>query len=194
MNHLFSDAQFWLWDPTWNLGENLHLTNDGESGVPKSFRLQELWGRIAGDGPYISKSAKASKIQNPNFRYIHKVLAHILFFRGDNTWYTTIRELYLLHAIINVYSINVTTILTKSLSRVANSPFRDIVIGGFITPIVEHMGIPFCEDIEHPLIGHSRCDLESLINMGIIYYDGKSYDLVVHGRSNFYLPNKKKQK
>lgn len=65
-------------------------------------------------------------------------------------------------------------VLTKQLSHIVNSPIGDIVIGGSITPIVEHIGYPFNKEIEFPLVGRSRCDMEYHMNMGVIYHDGNS--------------------
>lgn len=67
----------------------------------------------------------------------------------------------------------------------------DIVIRGLITPITEHVDVDFCEDIKHSFMGRSHCDLESLLNMGMIYRNGESYGLVVHEKAKFYLPNRK---
>lgn len=41
-------------------------------------------------------------------------------------------------------------------------------------------------------MGRSHCDMESLLNMEIIYHDGESYDLVVHKRHGIYFPNRNK--
>lgn len=101
---------------------------------PKYFRPNKFWAQIAEEASYITKSPKASHIQNLVFRYIHKVMAQTMFARRDNTWFTTLKELYLFHAMVNGYSVNVVVVLAKQLSRVTNSPTRGILIGGFITP------------------------------------------------------------
>lgn len=67
------------------------------------------------------------------------------------------------------------------------------MIGGLITPIAEHVGFPFNEDIELPHVGRSRCDMESLI-MRMLYRGGGSYGLIVHEKRMFYLPSKNKSK
>lgn len=119
-------------------------------------------------------------------------MEHTMFARGDNIRSATLGELYLLHAMVNGYYVNVVVVLAKQVSRVANSPIEDIVIGGLVTPIVEHVGVPFCDDIDLPLVICSPCDMESLINMWMIYRDGESYGLVVHEKPMFYLPTKNK--
>lgn len=91
----------------------------------------------------------------------------------------------------NGYSLNVPAFIYKQVSRIANSTTRGIVIGGLITPIVEHVDVSFCEDIEFPLTGRSWCNLESLLNMGMINRDGELYGLMVHVKAEFYLSNRK---
>lgn len=67
------------------LEDIFHIPTYGKCNVPKSFNSNELWTQIDGETPYIMKSAKASHIQNPVFRYIHNVLGYTLFPIGDNT-------------------------------------------------------------------------------------------------------------
>lgn len=101
--------------------------------------------------------------------------------------------MYLIHAMVNGYYVNIPTFLTKHLSRVTNSIMGDIVTGGLITPIVEHVDVAFYEDIELPIMGHSCCDLGSLLNMRMIYPDGESYGIMVHERAGLYLLNRKQE-
>lgn len=67
---------------------------------------------------------------------------------------------------VSGYSINIPAFLAKQVSRVTNSTMRDIVMGGLITPIVEHVDVAFCKDIDLLITGHSHCDLESLLKWG----------------------------
>lgn len=171
--------------PVETLGDILHLPTGGEGDIPKSFSTNEF-------GAKIVIVTKASRIQNLVFRYIHKVLDHAMFSREDKTRSTTLREIYLLHALVNGYSVNVVVVLSKQLSHIAYSPTMDIMIEGIVTLITEHIGISFCEEIELPIVGRSRWDMEYLMNMGIVYRDSESYGLVLHGKPMFYLPSQNK--
>lgn len=83
-------------------------------------------------------------------------------------------------------------ILVKKLSCVTNSPTRDMVIEGLITPISEYVGLIFNEDVKLHIIGRSCCDVESFMNMGMIFRDGESFGLIVHGERMLYLPRENK--
>lgn len=53
-----------------------------------------------------------------------------MFVRGDSIGFATLRELYLLHVVVNGYFVNIDAIFAKQLSHVVNSPIEDIKIGG----------------------------------------------------------------
>lgn len=162
------------------LGDILHLPTEGEGNVPKSFRYTQFWVQTIGEGPYMAKSSKTSRIQNPIFQYIHKVLAHTIFSQRNSTRSTTFKELYFLHAIVNNYSVNGDVFLAKQFSRISNSKTVKIVIWGLITPITEHIGLIFNSYIDPHLLGRSRYDIKSLMQMRMIYPERNTYGLIVH--------------
>src|SRR4051812_34728175 len=75
------------------LGAVLHLPIYGRGAIPSYFSPSTFWNSITKEGGYVAKSAKASKIQNPCFRYAQKCLAFSLFGRGDSTGMASRAEL-----------------------------------------------------------------------------------------------------
>lgn len=172
----------------------LHLPTKGDGDVPKSFGATQFWGQIIWECPYMVRRAKSPCIQNPIFWYIHKVLAHTIFTWGDSKWSTILKEIYFLHPMINGYLVNSILFLSRWFSRYSNSKTREIMNGGLITTNIEHFGLIFNAVLDTPHLVRSWCDKESLIQMGMIYHKGNTYDLIMHGEKKIYLPSRRRNK
>ncbi|KAJ1430757.1 hypothetical protein SESBI_07587 [Sesbania bispinosa] len=90
----------------------------GKRKIPNDFNEGDFWYLLTGSSSYTPSSAKASHIQNPCFKYIHRVMAHSVFGRGESLG--------------NV--------------RVGKAVTGDIVIGGFITPLSHALNIDLSHD------------------------------------------------
>ncbi|KAK4430704.1 hypothetical protein Salat_0832100 [Sesamum alatum] len=56
----------------------------GERREPPAFRPDEFWYDLTRQASYDATRSKSSAIINPCYRYLHRVLAHTLFGRGDS--------------------------------------------------------------------------------------------------------------
>src|SRR3954463_12863071 len=90
-------------------------------------------GSAKGLPQYEARTAKASWIQNPCFRFAQKGLAFTLFGRGDSTGVATKRELYLLYAIVNKEPVNVAAFVADHLGTMGRASSSSISVGGMIT-------------------------------------------------------------
>lgn len=105
-----------------------------------------MWNEITGQAVYRENSATASLIQTPSYRYIQKLPAHTIFAKVEYTGVAIKRELYLLHTMDKGYHVNMDVFLARHLKKMSHTSTWDILIGGLITLITEHVGQNFNED------------------------------------------------
>ncbi|KAJ1406078.1 hypothetical protein SESBI_25333 [Sesbania bispinosa] len=118
----------------------------GERKVPNDFNEGEFWYALIGSSFYTPSAAKASRIHNPCFKYIHRVMAHSMFGRGESLGNVKQTELFLLWAMVNALLVDTGSHLARQFSKMGKAVTGDIVIGGFITPIAQAFNIDLSND------------------------------------------------
>jgi hypothetical protein len=100
-----------------------------EATKPHNYDQREFWLKISGQDHYESKSAKASMIHNPVFRYVHRIKSCIIFDRAEMG---TVRddELFILWAMVNKCAVNTGYYLLSHMASVAGAHKGKIVVGG----------------------------------------------------------------
>lgn len=171
------------------LGQCLKLPLVGHGMVPSDFERHVFWAAITGLPVYDPRSAKASWIQNPCFRYAHKGLAYTMFGRGDSTGVVTKRELYLLHAMIYDVPVNVAAFVADHLTPMGKATKGAISVGGLITQIADHCGCRIARDGEEPLKSLSKVDLKALCQQLMLQISPHGYALLSRNRTLLQLPN-----
>ncbi|KAK1352346.1 hypothetical protein POM88_053285 [Heracleum sosnowskyi] len=89
---------------------------------------------------YLASKATSSQIVNPVYRYIHKVLNHTIYGRGDGLGGVLKEVFKILYGMHHGIKLDYTSILAKRFTDVVNRADGSIVIGGFITRIAEKIG------------------------------------------------------
>ncbi|KAL0405378.1 UNVERIFIED_CONTAM: hypothetical protein Slati_3851700 [Sesamum latifolium] len=141
----------------------------GEQRQPSAFKPEEFWHALTRQTSYDATRSKSSAIINPCFRYLHRVLAHTLFGRGDSEGVVRRSELFVMWAMVNDFSIDTGSLLARQFSKIANSNVGAIVLGGF--------GIPL-QGLEEAK-GKNRVDLATCQAMKMVARIGDHYHLIL---------------
>ncbi|KAM0035960.1 hypothetical protein Hdeb2414_s0015g00452691 [Helianthus debilis subsp. tardiflorus] len=93
---------------------------------------QAAWAQI-GEGYYNPSSTKSTKLRDPFYRYIHRVLAYSLSQRHDSNGVFGLRDLVVLHYIHTRRHLDVPFLLLRNmhLNRLANAPTPIFFGGGY---------------------------------------------------------------
>lgn len=148
MRYYYGTLIFCLFNQNHNLsveelGNILRFPIYGPRDVPSEFNVKNFWVDITGGHFYTVVGEKASTIQNHFFLYAQKVLAYTLFGWGDSTDVSIQREIFFLYCMINNDVVNVASFMANYLRRVSRATAEDILVGGLITQIVEHLWLEF---------------------------------------------------
>jgi len=167
----------------------IHVSHSGDTR-PQNYDQNEFWLKISGRDHFVSKSAKASMIHNPVFRYVHRVMSCTIFGRPETG---TVRsdELFILWAMINKCPVNTGYCLLNHLAYVAAQPKGKMVARGLITFIAWKMGSVFPVE-ESYIEGNYAIDLDFCKNMHMVRdLDGKSknFQLLISKEASILLPN-----
>lgn len=158
---------------------------------PENYDPDEFWHQITGMRKFVPKSAKASSIHNPVFRYIHRVMACSIFGRKETGTVRT-DELFILWAMVNKQQVNTGYYLLSHMASVATQDSGKIVVGGPIEFMAKTLNIKLYRD-EHPLHGCNGINIDTLIQMKMIkdVSGGKreQFQLRVANHDSFLLPN-----
>ncbi len=150
----------------------------GQRRVPHEFSARGFWGLLTKSDSYDSSSSKSSKLRNPCFRYVHRVMSNTLFGRGDSDGVVRQSELLFLWNMLHPeVQLDAGSHLITHMVKVGKASAGKIVIGGLITPIAEALGyrtsgLPFVR-------GSTRLDMEACLAMRMIVKEGQCYCLVL---------------
>ncbi|KAJ1394281.1 hypothetical protein SESBI_34384 [Sesbania bispinosa] len=155
------------------------LPKGGELKPIRDFSAHSFWYDITRQLDYDASNAKASSIQNPCFRYVHRIIAHTIFGRGDSA--STVRrpELFIFWSMLNGCNVDIGSYLARHFEKVGKAGAGELVLGGLITPIAHYFNIDLSADKK--IHGNSRFDIESLLKMKVVVKHGDSYCLNVLG-------------
>lgn len=167
----------------------LQLLLYGPGAVPEGFSPHDFCTAITMKTNYTSKGAKASRIQNPYFRYAQKGLAYTLFGYGDSMDVASQRGLFFLYSMTHNQSINVVAFATDYLGRVGREDSGDISVRGKITLITEHFGYHTVLLEETPVVDKTKFDMSALIQQGMTSITHDYYSVMIHKRFINALPN-----
>jgi len=131
-----------------------------------NYDKQEFWSQINGRDHYDSRTAKASMIHNPVFRYVHRVIACTVFGRPETTTVRT-DELFIIWAMVTKSAVNTGYYLLSHLTSVAAAPKGKIVVGGLISFISWKMRGHFATQ-ESGMDGNCLIDLAFCQNIHMI--------------------------
>jgi hypothetical protein len=156
----------------------------------RHFDKQEFWFKITGRNRFNSKTAKASMIQNPVFKYLHRVMACTIFGRPETA---TVRsdELFLLWAMINKCPVNTGYYLLDHLAYVAAQPKGKIVAGGLVSFIAWKLGARTATQ-EIGIDGNYAIDIDFCKNIHMVRDldgDNKTFILQVFNEDSILLPD-----
>ncbi|KAJ0680757.1 hypothetical protein HanPI659440_Chr16g0627931 [Helianthus annuus] len=95
---------------------------------------QAAWAQI-GEGIYNPSSTKNTKLRDPLYRYIHRLLTYSLNQRHDSSGVVGLKDLVVLHCIHNQKPLDVPYLLLRNmhLNRLAHAP-TPIFFGGWGVP------------------------------------------------------------
>jgi len=155
-----------------------------------NYDQQEFWSQITGRDHYDSRTAKASMIHNPVFRYVHRVIACTIFGRPETATVRT-DELFIIWAMVTKSVVNTGYYLLRHLASVAAASKGKIVVGGLISFISWKMGGHFATQ-EGGLDGNYLIDLAFCQNIHMIRaIEGstKNFQYLIFGEDSILLPN-----
>jgi hypothetical protein len=162
-----------------------------EDTRPQDYDQQEFWLKISGHDHFEAKSAKASMIHNPVFRYVHRIMSCTVFGRPETG---TVRadELFILWVMVNKRAVNTGYYLLNHLASVAAAKSKGkIVVGGVIRFISKKLGANARAAGDY-LEGNYEIDLEFCKNIRMVReVDGSNtnYQLLIYGKDSILLPN-----
>ncbi|XP_021746735.1 uncharacterized protein LOC110712575 [Chenopodium quinoa] len=148
-----------------------------------------VWGQITGLNGYNPQSSKASRIHNPVFRYLQRLMASTIFGRHDSQGTVREWEMEMIQSMLypDVH-LNTASFIARHFHAVGKSKKKSpIVIGGLITPIAVSLGFDF--DHIQPVAHIATLDIPKLVSMGWLQEDGDRYRWVVNKKPAFFLPN-----
>ncbi|KAM0013005.1 hypothetical protein Hdeb2414_s0046g00747361 [Helianthus debilis subsp. tardiflorus] len=99
---------------------------------------QAAWAQT-GDGIYNPSSTKSTKLRDPLYRYIHRLLTYSLSQRHDSSGVVGLRDLVVLHCIHNRRPLDVPFLLLRNMhhNRLAHAP-TPIFYGGWVYRLFKH--------------------------------------------------------
>ncbi|KAJ0897938.1 hypothetical protein HanRHA438_Chr08g0351231 [Helianthus annuus] len=99
---------------------------------------QAAWAQI-GEGIYNPSSTKSTKLRDPLYRYIHRLLTYSLNQRHDSSGVVGLKDLVVLHCIHNQKPLDVPYLLLRNmhLNRLAHAP-TPIFFGGWVYRLFKH--------------------------------------------------------
>ncbi|KAJ0692972.1 hypothetical protein HanPI659440_Chr15g0591951 [Helianthus annuus] len=99
---------------------------------------QAAWAQI-GEGIYNPSSTKSTKLRDPLYRYIHRLLTYSLNQRHDSNGVVGLKDLVVLHCIHNQKPLDVPYLLLRNmhLNRLAHAP-TPIFFGGWVYRLFKH--------------------------------------------------------
>ncbi|KAJ0540274.1 hypothetical protein HanHA300_Chr08g0296381 [Helianthus annuus] len=99
---------------------------------------QAAWAQI-GEGIYNPSSTKSTKLRDPLYRYIHRLLTYSLSQRHDSSGVVGLKDLVVLHGIHNRRALDVPYLLLRNmhLNRLARAP-TPIFFGGWVYRLFKH--------------------------------------------------------
>ncbi|KMT13370.1 hypothetical protein BVRB_4g084070 [Beta vulgaris subsp. vulgaris] len=155
----------------------------------RQFNSGHFWRLLTSLFTYDPRPSKAAGIINPGFRYVHRLLASILFARGDSSGVVSLRELYFLwHMTQGDCRLVPSMWLMDHLDDVRKGN-GEITIGGLISIFAICLGYDLSNLAVVP--GETRLNLCSLRAMHWITEtdNASEYVWLVSQRPYAYLPN-----
>jgi hypothetical protein len=157
---------------------------------PQNYDQHEFWSQITGRGHFESRTAKASMIQNPVFRYLHRVMACTIFGRPETA---TVRadELFILWAMVNNRAVNTGYYLLNHLAYVAAQPKGKMMAGGLISFIGWKLKAKLATD-EIGIEGKYTIDIDFCKTIHMVRDidgEGKNFRLLVSDEDSILLPD-----
>lgn len=140
---------------------------NGNFHAPEDEISEKKWEDMADeeDQPYQANRAKATRIRNSLFRYIHRVLAMNVLARGDSGG-VRIDELHMIWGMLTSTNVNSGDFFLKQLDRQAHLTDGNISIGGLFTPLALALGINFAD--VSCVKGSSLIEIRSLVSQHMI--------------------------
>ena len=149
-----------------------------------------FWRKITNTTTEKWEGLKATTIQNPAIRYLHRILSSTIFCR-ENTGNLNSKDLFFIHCALNQISVDPTPFLLTHLISVANRVTGSICVGGIITAIANALELEPALELADTLL----ClfvDLDFCKNMRLVKTlpNGK-YHVMIRTREilDFTLPN-----
>jgi len=202
VRHGFGGTSFRLFGQNYLLSHNeignllqFQTSLQSVDGVPSqgpwTTEYGQLWKKLTGALATSADGNKSSRIHNPAIRYFHRVLAHIIFGRGDSTGVVNLRELYIIHCVFAHKQVNSAAFMLAHMFKMAISGNGPIAFGDLITSIAYALG--FRERIVQlaPVQGNMLIDLSSCLSQKLVKREGEVFCLMIHNEieSRIKLPN-----
>ncbi|KMT19233.1 hypothetical protein BVRB_1g014150 [Beta vulgaris subsp. vulgaris] len=149
-----------------------------------------IWRQITGCSDYYPQSAKASRIHNPVFRYLQRLMASTIFGRHDSQGTVREWEVEMIQTMLYPPDVHLSTAsyIARHFHAVGRSKKKSpIVIGGLITPIAISLG--FALDQIQSVGPIPTLDIPKLVVMRWLHEDGDRYRWIVDKKPTFFLPN-----
>ncbi|WVZ18098.1 hypothetical protein V8G54_005420, partial [Vigna mungo] len=113
----------------------------GKRNYLRSFDAWSFWDQLSQSSSFVSSDSKEANIQNPCFRYAHRLMAHTLFARGDSPSAVRKSELLFLWGMVNEVQFDSGAWLARQFLKVGKASSGQIAIDGLITVIALHFNI-----------------------------------------------------
>jgi hypothetical protein len=169
-------------------GAGLIQCSHNEATKPHNYDQRSFWLQISGQENYESRSAKASMIHNPVFRYVHRIMSCSIFGRAETG---TVRadELFLLWAMVNKCAVNTGYYLLSHMASVAGAHKGKIVVGGVISFIAYKLGLLLPD--EEAYTANYEIDIDFCKNIHMVRDLGNkvNFQLLIFGKDSIVLPD-----
>lgn len=155
----------------------------GAASPPPSFSKKEFWHNITGRTYTNSGMAKASLVFHPIFRYFSRVMAYIVFMRGDMSQVVRETELWLIWSMVTPphnddresHYPDLARIMMKGLADIGQADEGTISAGGLVTRIASYYGYGFHLAKFTEIEGEHTLNIRALQKMAIIKREANRY-------------------
>lgn len=116
-----------------DLNRVFNFPKNGSWYTPQSYHENAFWKEISRDSHFSAKSTRASSISNPCFKYVHRVLALIIFGHGESDSMVQQIELFFIWAMLYEGRINIAFYLAKQFMKVVRAQKGTTLLRGLVS-------------------------------------------------------------
>ncbi|KAI7746769.1 hypothetical protein M8C21_025279 [Ambrosia artemisiifolia] len=113
----------------------------GLTKLPSDVSPQQFWAQI-GEGPYQGKFLKSTRLKDPFYRILHRIIAQSIAGRKESTGVVTQKDQFFLYCFIRPAACNVAYVLASYFSSLMGKMSTTHICGGsYITQLAKSYGV-----------------------------------------------------